>query len=131
MKDISSARLLLKATRNLGTSLSAHYEVSPDNPETDFLIAAAQVASLSKIVFKDLVSRQGSEICASWALDTAIALEDYENAERFLDEEIRDMKQEGLDLSDLVESTKLSLSNHWRSGRWNDLILRIEEAAET
>ncbi|MEP0191991.1 MAG: hypothetical protein ABJE00_16460 [Erythrobacter sp.] len=129
MKDIKSSRLLLKATKNLEASLHTEYEVYPDNPETDFLNAAANVAFLSKVVFKDLVTRQGAEISANWALNTAISLGEYEIAVRFLDTEISDMQRENLDLKELKESIAVTMKNYGRTKPWNQLLLRIDEAA--
>ncbi len=128
MKDIKSSRLLVKASRDLETALLKAYEVHPDNPETDFLNAAASVAFFSKIVFRDLVERQGSEICASWALRTSIALGEFEQAARFLQIEIIDMKSENLDLRQLKESTESAIRNHGRSARWKQLLSQIDEA---
>ena len=128
MKDIKSARLLLKAAKDLEASLLKEYEVQPDDPGTDFLNAAANVAVFSKIVFRDLVERQGSDICASWALRASIALGEFEEAARFLDMEIVDMKSESLDLRQLRETTESAMRNHGRSARWKQLLLRIDQA---
>lgn len=65
MKDIKSARLLVKAARDLEASLLKTYEPHPVDPETDFLNAAARVTFFSKTAFNDLVDRQGSNISAS------------------------------------------------------------------
>ena len=128
MKDINSARLLLKAVKDLEASLLKPYEVFPENPQTDFLNAATSVAFFSRIVFKDLVKRQGSEISACWALTTAIAVGEFEEAVRFLEIEIADLKSEKLDLSQLRETTEGAIRNHKRSARWNQLLARIDEA---
>jgi hypothetical protein len=128
MKDIKSTRLLVKALKDLETSLLKPYDLHPDNPETDFLNAASNVAFFSRIVFKDLVARQGSEISASWALGTAIALGDLEEATRFLEIEIVNLKSEDIDLKQLRESTELAMRNHGRSDRWSELLLRIDDA---
>lgn len=125
MKDISATSALMKAVKDLEASLLLPYEAHPKNPETDFLNAASSVAFFSRIVFKDLVARQGSEISASWALSAAIALGDLEEARHFLRIEIDDMKSEGLQLDQLRESTELSLRNHGRSERWNVLLSEI------
>ena len=128
MKDIKSTRLLLKALRDLEASLTKTYEPHPNNPKTDFLNAASSVAFFSRMVFKDLVARQRAEISASWALGAAIALGDLEEATRFLEIEIVDIKSKNLDLKQLRESTELAMRNHGRSERWNQLLMRIEDA---
>lgn len=128
MKDIKSTRLLVKALRDLEASLLKTYEPHPNNPETDFLNAASSVAFFSRIVFKDLVARQGAEISASWALGAAIALGDLEEATHFLEIEIADMKSENLDLKPLREGTELAMRNHGRLEQWNQLLMRIEDA---
>ncbi|WP_300013555.1 hypothetical protein [uncultured Roseobacter sp.] len=128
MKDISATRALMKAVKDLQASLLLPYEAHPRNPETDFLNAAASVAFFSRIVFKDIVALQGTEISASWALNAAIALGDLDEARQFLRIEIDDMKSEGIHLDQLKESTKLSLRNHGRSERWNVLLSEIAEA---
>ncbi len=129
MKDIESSRLLLKAVKDLEASLHTAYEIYPVNPETDFLNATANVAFFLRIVFKDLVKRQESEISTSWALITAIALGEYEVAVRFLDTEIAEMQSENLDLKQLKESVEVTMRDYGRSDRWNQLLLRIDEAA--
>lgn len=128
MKDIGSARLLLKAVKDLEESLLKSYEVFPENPQTDFLNAATSVAFFSRIVFKDLVERQGLEISACWALTTAIALGELEEAIRFLEIEMSYLKSEEQDLTQLRETTESSIRNHKRSARWNLLLSRIDEA---
>lgn len=128
MKNIKSARLLVKAARDLEASLQKTYEPHPVNPETDFLNAAADVAFFSRIVFNDLVKRQGPNISTSWALRTAIAIGDFDKANRFLDVEIIDMKSENLDLAQLREIIELGIRHHGRSERWKQLLSRIDEA---
>lgn len=128
MNDIPAARALMKAVKDLEASLLLPYEAHPKNPDTDFFNAASSVAFFSRIVFKDLVARQGTEISASWALNAAIALGDLEEAHRFLRIEIEDMKSEGLHLDQLRESTEASLRNHGRLERWNELLSAITEA---
>ncbi|EBA17199.1 hypothetical protein RSK20926_09517 [Roseobacter sp. SK209-2-6] len=128
MKDIISSRLLLKAVRDLEASLLTAYETDPDNPETDFLNAAANVAFFSKIVFRDLVQRQDTEITACWALTTAIALGDFEEAIRFLEIEIDDYKKENLDLGQLRDETETTLRSFGRSKHWKQLLSRIDGA---
>ncbi|NHM19485.1 hypothetical protein [Tritonibacter mobilis] len=128
MKDISTTRALMKAVKDLEASLILPYKVHPENPETDFLNAASSVAFFSRIVFKDLVARQGTEISARWAFSAAIALGDLEEARRFLRIEIDDIKSEGLHLDQLRESTELLLRNHGRSERWSVLLSEIAAA---
>jgi len=128
MKDIKATRALMKAVQDLEASLLLPYKMHPDNPETDFLNATESVAFFSRLVFKDLVARQGAEISASWALRAAIALGDFEEASRFLGVEIDDMKEESLGLEQLRKSTELALRNYARSERWNQLLSRIDEA---
>lgn len=119
----------MKAVKDLEASLHTEYEIHPVDPETDFLNAAASVALFSKLVFKDLLKRQGSEISACWALHTAISLGEYDVAVGFLDAEIADMQSDNLDLKQLKEAVEIMMRNHGRSKRWNQLLLRIDEAS--
>jgi len=125
MKDIVASITLLKAVRDLEVSLQKSYDTKPENPETDFLIAAGNVAFFSKIVFKDLVARQGEEISASWATSLAIALGEFEEACSFIDRDVLQAKQEGVDLNIIRENIEMSLRNHGRSPRWRELLSRI------
>ena len=129
MKDLPVTRLLMRAVEDLKASLLLPYEVYPDKAETDFLNAVSSVAFLSRIVFKDLIARQGTEIMAFWALQAAIALGDLEEARRFLRIEIAEMRSEGLELDQLRETVEVSLRNHGRSERWNVLLSEIAAAS--
>ena len=128
MKDLPVTRLLMRAVEDLKASLLLPYEVYPDKAETDFLNAVSSVAFLSRIVFKDLIARQGTEIMAFWALQAAIALGDLEEARRFLRIEIAEIRSEGLELDQLRETVEVSLRNHGRSERWNVLLSEIAAA---
>jgi len=125
MNKIRSTRALLKAVKNLEASLLKPYDEYSANPETDFLNAIQNVSFFSRIVFKELVSRQGSNISANWAMSAAIAVGDYDEACRFLDVEILDLTNEGQDLVQLESMVSNALKNHNRSERWQALITQI------
>lgn len=128
MDKIASARLLLKAVKDLEASLLKPYEEYPANPETEFLNALTSVSFFSHVVFKDLVSRQGQQISANWAMLAAIALGDFDVAYRFLDIEILDITNEGQDLAQLEDIVATALKNHNRSERWQALLTKIERS---
>lgn len=128
MNNIKSAQLLLKAARDLEESLLKPYEEFPENPKTDFLNAVVAVSFFSRIVFNDLVSRQGENMAASWAWRAAVAVGDLDEASRLLDVEILELKREGHDLEELEDTVALSLKNHKRSNRWETLLIQIEKA---
>ena len=129
MDKISSSRMLLKAVKDLEASLLKPYEEYPaKEPEHDFLNAIASVTFLSRIVFKDLVLRQGEQISANWAMTAAISLGDFQEASRFLDVEIADLVEQGQDLAKLEETVAMALKNHSRSERWQELLTQIENA---
>ena len=127
MKDIRSARLLLKAVKNLEASLQKPYQPFPEDPAQDFFTSVANVILFSGVVYKDLVAQKGENVLASGALSAAIALDEYDYALRFLKEDIALVAQEGGDIETLRELVELGLKNHNRSDRWNQLLLEFRD----
>lgn len=128
MIDIKSAQYLLRALNRLEVSLQKPYETYPDRAETDFLNAVSDVAFLSRVVFDDLVSRQGADISTNWALNAAIELGEFEASNRLLKAEILEIQQENGDLEELTDMVASKLKNAKRSERWNALLTSIESA---
>lgn len=125
MRDIRSARPLLNAVRHLEAALQKRYDVTPEDPRTDFLNAVADVAFFSRIALRELADRQKDEITACWALSAAIALGDFDQAIAFLKMEIAQIEYDGGDLADLRETVRMALEAHSRSNRWNQLMVQI------
>jgi|GEM_PF-3651167 len=128
MDKIASARILLKAVRDLEASLTKPYEELSATVQSDSLNAVTEVSHFSRVVFKDLASRQGQQISARGAWGAAVAVGEFDEAFRFLDMDIGDHKRDGRDLARLGESVALSLQNSNRSERWDVLLAQVETA---